>query len=119
MKMTTTLYKNNTHYTDQLLSNEEIMQNALFVLDQGWHTLIKKCAEAGASIVLPNFHMSSALLVQTIIREGKSAIATSKELWDQVKDTFAEYPHLKQNMKVFLFEEKENIAKTNIKLHQR
>ena len=108
--MTTTLYHDEIQYLNNQLSKEEMIQNALFVLDQGWNKTIKECAEAGASILLPNFHMSAKLLVQTIIREGKLSIATSKELWEKMKDAFAEYPHLRQNMRVFLFKEVENIA---------
>jgi hypothetical protein len=94
---------------DNTLSREEVMHNALFVLDQGWNKAIRECTEAGASIVLPNFHMSTTLLMQTIIREGKSVIATTKELWEKIQDAFTDYPQLRQKLSVFLFEQEENI----------
>ena len=95
---------------DNQFSREEVTQNVLFILDQGWNKAIKECAEAGVSILLPNFHMSAKLLVQTIIRERKLSIATSTELWEKMNYAFAEYPHLRQSMRVFLFKEIENIA---------
>ena len=94
---------------ENALSKEDITQNALFVLDQGWNKAIKECAEAGASIVLPNLDMSATLLMQTIIRQGKSVIATSKELWEKIQDAFTDYPQLSQHISVFLFEREENI----------
>ena len=111
--MTTTLYHDEIQHFENQLSREEVIQNALFVLDQGWNKAISACAEAGASIVLPNFHMSSSLLIQTIIREGKSVIATSNELWEKIQMAFTDYPHLRQHISVFLFENEENIVFLN------
>ncbi|MEM9675107.1 MAG: hypothetical protein ACFB15_23265 [Cyclobacteriaceae bacterium] len=98
----TTLYYHEEQSTNQVLAQEEL-QHTLFVLDQGWTTLIKACTEAGASIVLPNFQMSPNLLVQTIIREGKTTIATSQEIWNQIEDTVADYPQLGAQLQVCLF----------------
>lgn len=113
IEMTTVLYDQETRFADQLLMEEEMIENTLFVLDQGWNTLIKKCAESGASVVLPNFDMSTTLLMQTIIRQGKSVIATSKELWEKVEDGFTNYPQIKQSIQIYLFDNEGNMTFPN------
>ena len=83
-----------------LLLEEDVIQNTLFVFEPGWGKVIETYSMAGANILLPNLALGSQLLVQTIIRQGKQFIATTKELWQQIKKALEVYPTICQNIKV-------------------
>ena len=88
------------------LKNER-MRDSLFVLDQGWNILIEQCSKVGASILLHNFHMGTSLLIPSILRQGKSTIATSEKIWAQMKDAFLENSIIRQKIEVVLFNAEE------------
>ena len=94
---------------DHELFNEEMMKDTVFVFDQGWNQLISECSKIGANIVLPNLEMSHALLGQTLIRQGKSILATSEILWSQIKESVQKNEYLNRHLKVLVFDEKEDI----------
>ena len=90
-------------------SKNEMKDNVLFVLDHSWNVLIEQCSEVGASMVLPNFNMGTSLVIQTIIRQGKSMIATSEEIWNKMKDAFMNNPMISQKIEVVIFNKEEEL----------
>ncbi len=91
---------------DYNLKNEQLNE-ALFVLDQGWNVLIEQCSNVGASILLHNFHMGTSLLMPSILRQGKSVIATSEKIWMKMKESFMSNPVANNQIKVVLFNPEE------------
>jgi len=84
------------------LKEKDLLQNTLIVLEPSRGKEIEIFSMAGASILLPNLALGSQLLVQTIIRQGKTIIATTKELWVEIKSAFEMYPNLLQKIKICL-----------------
>ncbi|GEM_PF-3291756 len=84
--------------------DENVLNNALFILDHGWNILIEHYSKVGASILLPNFEMGHELLIQTIIRQGKTIIATSNSLWLKMREALFQNEYLRQNVRIMVFE---------------
>ncbi len=70
------------------LADTQILNEALFVIHQGSTIEIQCCASSGARMLLPNLMMSHNLVLQTIIREARSKVVLSQNLWDQMKESF-------------------------------
>ena len=94
---------NYTTTFENCIENRELVNNTMFILDQGWHHKIRKCAETGAFIVLPNFDMSEKLLAMTLLQARRANIATTVELWEKVKEVLCGELHLCSNWEVILF----------------
>ena len=88
-------------------TKNELMNDALFILDQGWNILIEQCSKVGASIILHNFHMGNSLLIPSILRQGKTILATSEKIWEQMREAFMENPIAHQHIEVVLFNPEE------------
>ncbi|MBT34249.1 MAG: hypothetical protein CMO01_31680 [Thalassobius sp.] len=99
-----TTEKNYKVTTTRYLTREEIIANSVFVLEQGWDKAISECARAGASIVLPNLNMGYLLLAQTIIRQGKPYIVTTKSLWENLENALGNYPEILSKLSIIFFD---------------
>lgn len=77
------------------LSDNQILANSLFVLDQGDSQQIKLCADVGAYVLLPNFMMSPSLIIRTILRQARNKVVLSSTVWDSLKESFQ--THLPDN----------------------
>ena len=93
--------------TTENLTKEEIIENSVFVLEQGWDKVISECAMSGASIVLPNLHMGYALLAQTIVRQGRTYIITTKKLWESLESVLEVYPEILKKLCIIFFDPNE------------
>ena len=98
-----TINTTNTMTIHNLLSDPEIVDNTLFILDQGWNQQIRECSEAGASIILPNLALGASLLAMTVMREGRNTIATTVELWEQLKQILCQELLLCKKLNIILF----------------
>ncbi len=81
----TSIVKNNLH---DCLADAQIVSEALFVIHQGNSIEIQCCASSGARVLLPNLMMSHNLILQTIIREARSKVVLSENLWNLMKESF-------------------------------
>jgi hypothetical protein len=95
MKHTTTF--------EECMTDREIVNSTLFILDQGWYKKIKKCAEKGASIVLPNLELGPGLLIRTLVNAGQRNIATTAELWEEINEVLSGEDNRQSKWNVILF----------------
>jgi len=95
---------------ENLLMNDKIRDNATFILEAGWSKDIRSCANAGASVLIPNLGMNANLLTMTFVRESKYLIATTLELWECLKSSLIQNPDLMKNLKVILFQNEETLC---------
>jgi hypothetical protein len=86
-----------------MLRHDEIRSKGVFILDQGWYQMIQQCSQQGMHILIPNLLMSPQLILQTIIRQNRSVLITSKEIWIRIKDVFDKSLIIGKNVSVLLF----------------
>jgi hypothetical protein len=85
----------------------EGLEEVLFVLDQGWNSLISLCAMNGLTVLLPNVQMGGDLLMKSIIRSGKSRIATSPGIWQLLEHIFSNDPLFSRHFEVMFIKQDE------------